>query len=74
MGHAHEILTVDVYGDNPGIISDCIPEIAGFIDEVVPDRKAGNTYKEELLDIVADVEGYLEPAPMENERIKERQI
>lgn len=72
LGHAHEILTIDVYGDNPGIISDCIPEIADFIDEVVPDEKTDDKYKEELLDIVADAEKYLEPISLENEEAESK--
>lgn len=73
MGHPHEILSIDVYGDNPGIISDCIPEIADFIDEVVLEEKTDNKYKEELLNIVADAEKYLEPISLENEIAKEQQ-
>ena len=36
MGHAKEIITMDVYGDNRGIIADCVDEIQPFIDEVLP--------------------------------------
>ena len=36
MGHAKETITMDVYGDNRGIIADCADEIQPFIDEVLP--------------------------------------
>lgn len=63
MGHAKEIITMDVYGDNREIIEDCIPEIAGFIDEVLPKQEADDKFKEELFDIVIDTDEYLEPLP-----------
>jgi len=59
MGHAKEIITMDVYGDNQGIIADCVPEIADFMDDVLPEQKADDKFKEELLDIVADTSEYL---------------
>ena len=59
MGHAKEIITMDVYGDNKGIIEDCIPEIAGFIDEVLPEEQADETFRKELLEIVIDTSEYL---------------
>ncbi len=36
MGHATEIITVDVYGDNEEIISDCVDELEPFIAKVKP--------------------------------------
>ncbi|MFR1086048.1 MAG: hypothetical protein ACLSFW_26200 [Bacteroides cellulosilyticus] len=36
MGHATELITLDVYGDNREIIADCVDEIQPFIDEVLP--------------------------------------
>lgn len=30
MGHAKEIITIDAYGDNKGIISDCTPELEPY--------------------------------------------
>ena len=39
MGHAKEIVTIDVYGDNKGIISDCVPELQSYIEEVLPTEK-----------------------------------
>ena len=37
MGHATEIISVDVYGDNEEIISDCLEELEPFIEDVIPD-------------------------------------
>lgn len=59
MGHAKEMITMDVYGDNQGIIADCVPKIANFMDDVLPEQKADDEFKEELLDIVADTSEYL---------------
>ena len=36
MGHASEIISVDVYTDNDEIINDCVEEIESFINEVIP--------------------------------------
>ena len=35
MGHAKEIVTIDVYGDNRQIIQDCVTEIESFIEEMM---------------------------------------
>lgn len=35
LGHAKEIITVDVYGDTQEIIEDCVVEIEPFIEEVI---------------------------------------
>lgn len=42
MGHANNIITVDVYGDNKEIIADCVDDLKPFIDEVKPSRVEGN--------------------------------
>lgn len=36
LGHATEIITVDVYGDNEEIIADCLDELEPFIESVKP--------------------------------------
>ena len=36
MGHAKEIITMDVYGDNQNIIDEEIPELSAYMDEVLP--------------------------------------
>lgn len=43
MGHAKEIITIDVYGDTAEIIEDCLNEMQPFIDEVVPEEETGYT-------------------------------
>ena len=39
LGHATEIITVDVYGDNEEIIADCLNELEPFIESVKPKQK-----------------------------------
>lgn len=34
MGHATDIITIDVYGDNDEIIADCVDELDSFIESV----------------------------------------
>ena len=58
MGHAKEIITMDVYGDKREIIADCVDEIQPFIDEVLglnEEEESGD----DNLDIVIDVEAFL---------------
>lgn len=60
MGHAKEIITMDVYGDNKGIIADCVLEIQDYMDEVllvVGDEKA---LGKGILDIVIDTSDLVE--------------
>ena len=38
MGHAKEIITIDVYGDKQEIIEDCLEALQPFIDEVLPEE------------------------------------
>ena len=37
MGHAKEIVTIDIYGDTAEIIEDCLAEMQPFLDEVLPE-------------------------------------
>lgn len=39
MGHAKEIITIDVYGDNREIIEDCLEVLEPFIAEVLPTQE-----------------------------------
>ena len=39
MGHASEIISVDVYTDKDEIINDCIEEIEEFIKDVIPQKE-----------------------------------
>ena len=58
MGHAKEIITMDVYGDNRNLIAMSIPELEAFVDEVIPAEKIVR-FREALTDIEIDVSEYL---------------
>lgn len=57
MGHAKEIITLDVYGDKKSIIPEDIPELLAYMDEVVPKKEEGEDGQ--VLDAVVDVSAYL---------------
>ena len=59
MGHATELITLDVYGDNREIIADCVDEIQPFIDEVLPIKEVDKQLEEELLEIEVPAEDYV---------------
>ncbi|MCD7885027.1 MAG: tyrosine-type recombinase/integrase [Lachnospiraceae bacterium] len=60
MGHAKEIITMDVYGDNQNIIADCVGEMQSFVDEVMPGKgEQENKEQQECDEIVIDIEEYL---------------
>ena len=59
MGHAKEIITLDVYGDNREIIADCVDEIKAFIDEVLPTEDLDREVQTENIDVVISAEDYL---------------
>ena len=59
MGHAKEIITMDVYADNRGIIVDGVPEIEEYIKEVLPNPEEIENFKKELLEIVVDITEFL---------------
>lgn len=65
MGHAKEIITMDVYGDNKGILADGVTEIEVYIEEVVP-KDEDEILQEELLDVVVDVQEYLPEIELEH--------
>ena len=60
MGHAKELITVDVYGDNQNIISEEIPELTSYIDDVLPKKTDESSMELEVLDTVMEVELYLQ--------------
>jgi hypothetical protein len=60
MGHAKELITIDVYGDNQNIIPEEIPGLLSYMAEVMP--KEGTGTEANLLDTVIDVTEYL-PKP-----------
>ena len=45
MGHASEIITVDVYGDNKNIVCESLPLLDAYIDEVIPKEEVTNLEK-----------------------------
>ena len=49
MGHAKEIITIDVYGDTAEIIEDCLDDLQPFIDEVIPkeESESGTDFSED---------------------------
>ena len=60
MGHAKELITVDVYGDNQNIIPEEIPELTSYIDDVLPKKTDESSMELEVLDTVMEVELYLQ--------------
>lgn len=59
MGHAKELITMDVYGDKRRIIADCVDELQPFIDEVMPDLDEDEMIATENLDVMISAEDYL---------------
>ncbi|MCC8045009.1 MAG: site-specific integrase [Clostridiales bacterium] len=60
MGHAKEIITMDVYGDNQNIIADCVEEMQSFVDDVIPDKnKQDNKGQQENVTPVIDIDEYI---------------
>ena len=59
MGHAKEIITMDMYGDNRGVIADCVDEIQPFIDEVLPTEDLDSELQTENIEVVVQVDEYL---------------
>lgn len=66
MGHAKEIITMDVYGDNKGLIGgEEIPELLEYMEEVVPNKEE-TCENAELTDIRIDVSEFF--GEMETEK------
>ncbi len=59
MGHARELITMDVCADNKSSIADGVPEIEEYMKEVLPDPEETEIFKKELLEIVVDVTEFL---------------
>ena len=57
MGHSKEIITMDVYGDNRGIIADNILEIEEFIQEILPYKQAKTTNDQS--DVMLDIDRFI---------------
>lgn len=63
MGHAKELITMDVHGDNANIIPEEIPELLSYMEEVMPRKEKKETSNEDnkadVFDIVADMDKFL---------------
>lgn len=59
MGHAKELITVDVYGDNANIMPEEILELLSYMEDVLPGREKECGMKPDVLDTVIDVGLYL---------------
>ncbi len=59
LGHAKEIITIDVYGDNKEIISGDIPELDRFIKDVLP-RSEDKEAEIQVLDGSIAIDDYFE--------------
>lgn len=70
LGHAIELITLDIYGDNQEIIADCVDEFQPFIDEVLPVKEDDEQMKQELLEISIPVEEYLLDEIKNKKRLK----
>lgn len=44
LGHAKEIISVDVYGDTQEIIEDCLDVLEPFIESVIPKEQESQYY------------------------------
>ena len=59
MGHAKELITMDVYGDNAKIIPEEIPELLSYMEEVMPEKADNDNAEGDILDTVIDIEEFL---------------
>lgn len=59
MGHAKELITMDVYGDNVNIIPEEIPELLSYMEEVMPKRANTDSDKDQIQDTVINIEEIL---------------
>ena len=58
MGHAKELITVDVYGDDQNIIPEEMLELS-YTNDVMPKKRSGQDLKDVVLDTVIETEKYL---------------
>ena len=59
MGHAKEIVTLDVYADKRNIISDGIPEIEAYMKEVLPNEEDKKKALDDIGSICVDTSEYI---------------
>ena len=63
LGHAKEIISVDVYGDTQEIIEDCLDLLEPFIEEVIPKERKDQYYDySEVIEIDLILEEYFNAA------------
>ena len=63
LGHAKEIISVDVYGDTQEIIEDCLDVLEPFIEEVIPKERKDQYYDySEVTEIDLILEEYFNAA------------
>mgnify|MGYP000588693679 CR=1 FL=1 len=63
LGHAKEIISVDVYGDTQEIIEDCLDVLEPFIEEVIPKERKNQYYDySEVIEIDLILEEYFNAA------------
>ncbi len=67
MGHAKELITVDVYGDKRNIIPEEIPELVSYMADVMPKKKGKQDLKDNVLDAGIELEQYLSKNGMTEE-------
>lgn len=60
MGHAKELITVDVYGDKR-------PELVSYMADVMPKKKGKQDLKDNVLDAGIELEQYLSKNGMTEE-------
>ena len=58
MGHAKELITMDVYGDNVHIIPGEIPELLEYMEEVMPEKTGDDGLENDAPDLTIDVEEF----------------
>ena len=59
MGHAKELVTMDVYADNANIIPEEIPVQLSYMDEVMPDKSGNGDSESNIQDIMIDMDAYV---------------
>ena len=63
LGHAKEIISVDIYGDTQEIIEDCLDVLEPFIEEVIPKERKDQYYDySEVIEIDLILEEYFNAA------------
>ena len=63
LGHAKEIISVDVYGDTQKIIEDCLDVLEPFIEEIIPKERKDQYYDySEVIEIDLILEEYFNAA------------